>query len=73
MAQTPWVVPIPGSTQMPHMPENIGTTAVLFTPSELTELNRAVAANEVREERLPAMVKAWSGVEAPAIASRRSA
>jgi aryl-alcohol dehydrogenase-like predicted oxidoreductase len=44
MAQKPWIVPIPGTTQMPHMLENVGATDVRFTPAELAELNRAVAA-----------------------------
>jgi aryl-alcohol dehydrogenase-like predicted oxidoreductase len=65
MAQKPWIVPIPGTTQMPHMLENVGSTRVRFTPSELAELNRAVAAFRVAGARLPAPVQAWSGVEAP--------
>ncbi len=35
MAQKPWIVPIPGSTQMPHMLENVGAAAVTFTASEI--------------------------------------
>jgi aryl-alcohol dehydrogenase-like predicted oxidoreductase len=66
MAQKPWIVPIPGSTQMAHMRENIGASAVQFTPAELSELNKAVAAIEVRGARLPDGVLAFSGVEAPA-------
>jgi aryl-alcohol dehydrogenase-like predicted oxidoreductase len=65
MAQRPWIVPIPGSTQMPHMLENIGSTTVTFSRSELTDLNRAISAIRVRGARLPAAVQAWSGVEAP--------
>ena len=65
MAQKPWIVPIPGTTQMPHMLENLGATAVRFSPAELAELNHAVAAIEVRGARMPPMVQAWSGVEAP--------
>ena len=38
MAQKPWIVPIPGTTQMAHMLENIGADAVQFTPAELAEL-----------------------------------
>lgn len=49
---------------MPHMLENIGGTAVAFSPAELAELNRSVAAIRVRGARLPAAVQAWSGVEA---------
>jgi aryl-alcohol dehydrogenase-like predicted oxidoreductase len=65
LARRPWIVPIPGTTQMAHMLQNIGATAIRFTPAELTELNQAVRAIQVRGERLPAVVQAMSGVEAP--------
>jgi aryl-alcohol dehydrogenase-like predicted oxidoreductase len=65
MAQKPWIVPIPGTTQMPHLIENIGAAAVRFTPAELTELNRSVAASQIRGARLPEAVQVFSGVEAP--------
>jgi aryl-alcohol dehydrogenase-like predicted oxidoreductase len=64
MAQKPWIVPIPGTTQMAHMIENTGATEVRFTSTELAELNAAVSAIEVRGARLPDMVLALSGVEA---------
>ncbi len=66
MAQKPWIVPIPGTTQMTHMLENSGAATVRLTPTEITELNSAVRAIEIRGERLPAPVLAMSGVEAPA-------
>lgn len=65
MAQKPWIVPIPGTTVMAHMVENIGAAGVRFTPGELAELNAAVRAIEVRGQRLPDPVLAFSGVEAP--------
>ncbi len=65
LAQKPWIVPIPGTTVMAHMRENSGAAAVRFTPTETSELNSAVRAIEVRGERLPAAVLAFSGVEAP--------
>ena len=65
MAQKPWIVPIPGTTQMAHMLENIGAADVRFTPSELAELNAAVRAIEIRGQRLPDQVLVFSGVEAP--------
>jgi aryl-alcohol dehydrogenase-like predicted oxidoreductase len=65
MAQKPWIVPIPGTTQMAHMIENTGAAAVRFTPAELSELNAAASAIEVQGARLPAGVLAMSGVEAP--------
>jgi aryl-alcohol dehydrogenase-like predicted oxidoreductase len=65
LAQKPWIVPIPGTTQMTHMLDNIGAVNVQFTPSELLELNRSVAAIQVQGARLPEPVLALSGVEAP--------
>ncbi len=65
MAQKPWIVPIPGTTQMAHMLENAGADAVRFTPSEINELNASVAAIEIRGARLPDQVLVFSAVEAP--------
>jgi aryl-alcohol dehydrogenase-like predicted oxidoreductase len=65
MAQKPWIVPIPGTTQMAHMLDNVGAAEVRFTQSELTELNGAVSAVQVRGARLPEQVQVFSGVEAP--------
>jgi aryl-alcohol dehydrogenase-like predicted oxidoreductase len=64
MAQKPWIVPIPGTTQMAHMLQNIGADAVRFTPSELAELNASVSAIQIRGARLPDQVLVFSGVEA---------
>ena len=64
MAQKPWIVPIPGTTEMAHMIENTGAAEVRFPSTELVELNAAVSAIEVRGARLPDMVLALSGVEA---------
>jgi aryl-alcohol dehydrogenase-like predicted oxidoreductase len=66
MAQEPWVVPIPGTTKMPHLLDNIGADAVRFTPEEIRELNAALLRTPVHGARLPAMVLSLSGVEAPA-------
>ena len=65
MAQKPWIVPIPGTTVMAHMLENSGAAGVRFTAAELTDLNSAVRAIEIRGQRLPDAVLAFSGVEAP--------
>ena len=65
MAQKPWIVPIPGTTQMAHMMENTGAAGVRFTAAEVSELNEAIRAIEVKGQRLPDAVLAFSGVEAP--------
>ena len=64
-AQEPWIVPIPGTTQMEHMLENIGADKIKFTAVELNEFNNRLNAIEVFGERLPPMVQAFSDVEAP--------
>jgi aryl-alcohol dehydrogenase-like predicted oxidoreductase len=65
MAQKPWIVPIPGTTQMAHMLENIGAAQVRMSSAEIAELNAAAAAIEIRGARLPDAVLVFSGVEAP--------
>ena len=65
-AQEPWIVPIPGTTKMPHLLDNLGAEAVRFTPEEVREMNAALARTPIHGARLPAGVLALSGVEAPA-------
>jgi aryl-alcohol dehydrogenase-like predicted oxidoreductase len=65
LSQKPWIVPIPGTTQMAHMLENIGAADVKFTAAELLEFNKQLDAIQIVGERLPAGVLAFSGVEAP--------
>jgi len=65
MAQKPWIVPIPGTTEMAHMIQNAGATSVAFTPDEIKELNASASSIEIRGKRLPDGVLALSGVEAP--------
>jgi aryl-alcohol dehydrogenase-like predicted oxidoreductase len=65
LAQKPFIVPIPGTTQMAHMIENIGAATVSFSSSELAELNAAVSAIEIKGARLPDAVQVFSDVEAP--------
>lgn len=64
LAQKPWIAPIPGTTQMAHMIENVGATSIAFIPDELKELNAAVASIQIQGKRLPDGVLALSGVEA---------
>jgi aryl-alcohol dehydrogenase-like predicted oxidoreductase len=66
LAQKSWIVPIPGTTQMAHMVENVGAGAIRFTPAELGELNAAASAIQIQGLRLPEGVLAFSEVEARA-------
>ncbi len=65
LAQKPWIVPIPGTTQMGHLLDNIGAREVAFDTDELQALNASLAAITIQGERLPPAVLAYSGVEAP--------
>ncbi|GFE63819.1 aldo/keto reductase [Litoreibacter roseus] len=65
LAQGPSVVPIPGTTQLSHLRDNMGATDVSFSEEELTELTGALDAIEVRGERAPPIVVEWNGTEAP--------
>lgn len=62
----PWIVPIPGTTQMAHMLENTLANEVKFTQDEFSRFNTAIAAIKIEGARLPAFVESLSGVEAPA-------
>jgi aryl-alcohol dehydrogenase-like predicted oxidoreductase len=64
-AKKPWIVPIPGTTNMAHLEENVAAASVSFTAAELNELDTALAAIHIRGERLPPPVLAATGVEAP--------
>ncbi|ABR59698.1 aldo/keto reductase [Sinorhizobium medicae] len=43
LAQRPWIAPIPGTTQYPHLAENLGATGVQLTADELREIDAGLA------------------------------
>ena len=53
LAQKPWIVPIPGTTNLRHLDENLGAIAVNFTAEELQELIAAASRIVVQGARLP--------------------
>lgn len=53
LAQRPWIVPIPGTTRLERLRENLGATGLVLTPDVLAEIDRATQAVEVVGERLP--------------------
>lgn len=65
LAQKPWIVPIPGTTSLRHLEENLGAVHVEFTPGELREFNAAVAKIEIHGARLRKGLLELSDVEAP--------
>ena len=53
MAQKPWIVPIPGTTKLPRLAENLGAAAVELTGADLTRIAGAAARSPIQGARLP--------------------
>jgi aryl-alcohol dehydrogenase-like predicted oxidoreductase len=53
LAQKPWIVPIPGTTKLHRLEENIGGTAVKLTAGDLRDIDRAAAEISVEGARYP--------------------
>ena len=61
LAQKPWIVPIPGTTKLARLEENIGATAVELTPDDLHEIESAAAAIPVQGARYPEQLEQMTG------------
>lgn len=53
LAQKPWIVPIPGTTKLHRLEENLGAADVALTPEDLAEIDRALAQVTVQGARYP--------------------
>ncbi len=53
LAQKPWIVPIPGTTKLHRLEENIGAASVELTPDDLGDIEGAVSAITVEGARYP--------------------
>ena len=53
LAQKPWIVPIPGTTKLAHLDENLRAADVVFTADDLQALNDAVSKVEIVGDRYP--------------------
>ena len=65
LAQKPWIVPIPGTTQMAHLLENAGSDNVKFSADDLQQFNQELSTISIKGLRLPQAVLNFSNVEAP--------
>jgi len=54
LAQKPWIVPIPGTTKLNRMEENLGAVDVALTATELDNLSEALSRIEISGDRYPA-------------------
>ena len=61
LAQKPWIVPIPGTTKLHRLEENLGSANVVLTQDSLAEISRAAAEIHVEGERYPEQLLATTG------------
>jgi aryl-alcohol dehydrogenase-like predicted oxidoreductase len=61
LAQKPWIVPIPGTTKLHRLDENIGASAVELTPGDLREIESAASKIKVHGARYPEKLEKLTG------------
>jgi aryl-alcohol dehydrogenase-like predicted oxidoreductase len=61
LAQKPWIVPIPGTTKLPRLDENLGAVAVQLTPDDLREIETGAAKINVQGARYPEKLEQLTG------------
>jgi aryl-alcohol dehydrogenase-like predicted oxidoreductase len=61
LAQKPWIVPIPGTTKLHRLDENIGAVAVELTPDDLREIESAASKITVHGARYPEQLEKLTG------------
>jgi aryl-alcohol dehydrogenase-like predicted oxidoreductase len=62
LAQKPWIVPIPGTTKLHRLEENIGAASVELTAGDLAEIETAAAKIEVQGARYPEELERRTGL-----------
>ncbi len=61
LAQKPWIVPIPGTTKLERLDENIGAAAIELTAGDLREIDAAAAQITVQGARYPEKLEQLTG------------
>ncbi len=61
LAQKPWIVPIPGTTKLHRLDENIGAVSVELTPDDLRQIDSAASKITVEGARYPKHLEQMSG------------
>jgi aryl-alcohol dehydrogenase-like predicted oxidoreductase len=62
LAQKPWIVPIPGTTKLHRLEENIGAAAIELTPDDLREIDSAASKIPVQGNRYPEEMEQMTGL-----------
>jgi len=61
LAQKPWIVPIPGTTKLARLEENIGAAAIELTPDDLRDIDSAASKITVQGARYPEHIEQMTG------------
>ncbi|MFG1371603.1 aldo/keto reductase [Xanthobacter oligotrophicus] len=61
LAQKPWIVPIPGTTKLNRLEENLGAADITLSATDLADIEQAAAAIHVEGERYPEQLMATIG------------
>jgi aryl-alcohol dehydrogenase-like predicted oxidoreductase len=61
LAQKPWIVPIPGTTKLKRLEENIGSAEIQFTAEDLREIESAASKISVQGDRYPEKLEQMTG------------
>jgi aryl-alcohol dehydrogenase-like predicted oxidoreductase len=61
LAQKPWIVPIPGTTKLARLEENVGAAAIQLRPDDLLEIDSAASQIAVQGARYPEHIEQLSG------------
>lgn len=61
LARKPWIVPIPGTTKLHRLEENIGAVTVELTPDDLREMDLAASKIELQGDRYPEKMEKMTG------------
>jgi len=61
LAQKPWIVPIPGTTKMARLEENLGAAAIELTPDDLRDIDNAASKITVQGARYPEHIEQMTG------------
>jgi aryl-alcohol dehydrogenase-like predicted oxidoreductase len=62
LAQEPWIVPIPGTTKLPRLEENLGGLNVELSSTALQDINAVASQVQIQGERLPASMLKMTGL-----------
>jgi aryl-alcohol dehydrogenase-like predicted oxidoreductase len=62
LAQRPWIVPIPGTTKLHRLEENLGAAEIELTPDELRQIESAASKIQIQGARYPEAIERMTGL-----------